>query len=231
MKKKIILIVVILLLIVGGVILYLYMTDAKQEKILVEELDKIEELDFSEDDIDMEIKSQGKYANVEKAIKNYFKEYADTTKKAINTMNDEKLTNILSIENYKKDGPDFVETKKYIEESKKEFNENSKKLIELTSEEGLEKYINEENLDDSYYIELYNVMMLDDEAIQSLEETQAELNNNNETINQLYDTQEKIINFLVENKANWSIENDELKFKTDDLSNKYEELVNSLPQE
>lgn len=231
MKKKIILIVVILLLIVGGVLLYLYMTDAKQEKILVEELDKIDQLDFSEGDIDMEIKSNGKYANVEKAMKNYYKEYADATKRVISVMNDEKLANVLSVENYKKDGPDFIETKKIIEDLKKEFNENSQKLIDLTSKEGVEKYIEEENLDDSYYKELYNVMMVGNDGEQALEEAQAELYDNKEVINQLYDTQEKIINFLVENKANWSIENDELKFKNDELSNKYEELIDSLPEE
>ena len=115
MKKKIILIVVILLLIAGGTIAYLYMTDMKQEEILIQEVNKISELDLSSDDVDMDIKTKGDYAIVEKAIKDYINEYSNITKATINIMNDEKIEDILSIENYKKDGPDFVETKKYVE--------------------------------------------------------------------------------------------------------------------
>lgn len=231
MKKKIILIVVILLLIAGGTIAYLYMTDMKQEEILIQEVNKISELDLSSDDVDMDIKTKGDYAIVEKAIKDYINEYSNITKATINIMNDEKIEDILSIENYKKDGPDFVETKKYVENSKKEFNDNIQKLIELTNEESIKKNIEKANLTDNYYLELYNNLMLGEEMSQDLKDTEAELVDSKEMLNEVYDTQENVIDFLVKNKGKWSIEGDELQFESDDLVNKYEELIDSLPKE
>ena len=231
MKKKIILIVVILLLIAGGTIAYLYMTDMKQEEILIQEVNKISELDLSSDDVDMDIKTKGDYAIVEKAIKDYINEYSNITKATINIMNDEKIEDILSIENYKKDGPDFVETKKYVENSKKEFNDNIQKLIELTNEESIKKNIEKANLTDNYYLELYNNLMLGEEMSQDLKDTEADLVDSKEMLNEVYDTQENVIDFLVKNKGKWSIEGDELQFESDDLANKYEELIDSLPKE
>ncbi len=231
MKKKIILIVVILLLIAGGTIAYLYMTDMKQEEILIQEVNKISELDLSSDDVDMDIKTKGDYAIVEKAIKDYINEYSNITKATINIMNDEKIEDILSIENYKKDGPDFVETKKYVENSKKEFNDNIQKLIELTNEESIKKNIEKANLTDNYYLELYNNLMLGEEMSQDLKDTEAELVDSKEMLNEVYATQENVIDFLVKNKGKWSIEGDELQFESDDLANKYEELIDSLPKE
>lgn len=231
MKKKIISIVVILLLIAGGTIAYLYMTDMKQEEILIQEVNKISELDLSSDDVDMDIKTKGDYAIVEKAIKGYIHEYSNITKATINIMNDEKVEDILSIENYKKDGPDFVETKKYVENSKKEFNDNIQKLIELTNEESIKKNIEKANLTDNYYLELYNNLMLGEEMSQDLKDTEAELVDSKEMLNEVYDTQENVIDFLVKNKGKWSIEGDELQFESDDLANKYEELIDSLPKE
>lgn len=231
MKKKIILIVVILLLIAGGTIAYLYMTDMKQEEILIQEVNKISELDLSSDDVDMDIKTKGDYAIVEKAIKDYINEYSNITKATMNIVNDEKVEDILSIENYKKDGPDFVETKKYVENSKKEFNDNIQKLIELTNEESIKKNIEKANLTDNYYLELYNNLMLGEEMSQDLKDTEADLVDSKEMLNEVYDTQENVIDFLVKNKGKWSIEGDELQFESDDLANKYEELIDSLPKE
>lgn len=231
MKKKIILIIVALLLILGGAIAYFFITDMKQEEVLMQEVNKIAELDLSVDDVDMEIKTNGNYAIVEKTIKDYINEYSDITKKTINIMNNEKIEEILSIENYKKDGPDFIETKKYIENSKKEFNDNIQKLIELTSEERIKKNIEDAKLDDNYYVELYNNIMLGEEITQDLENAKVDLIDSKEMLNELYDIQEKVINLLANNKEKWSIEEDELQFESDDLLNKYEELIDSLPKE
>lgn len=43
----------------------------------------------------------------------------------LNLLNDEKITNILTVENYKKDGKNFKETKEYIKNTIKDL-ENAK---------------------------------------------------------------------------------------------------------
>lgn len=58
--------------------------------------------------------SSGDYALVEKAIKNYIKDVVLYIDKINELSRDEKLFDILSIDNIREDGPDFEQTKKYL---------------------------------------------------------------------------------------------------------------------
>lgn len=101
MKKKMIVIVAILALIIVGVIGYFATLDLKQGVTLRKEVDTIGKLDITKDEIDMTIKTKGDYAVVEKTIKEYLNTYSVNIKEAMNIMQDKKMAEILTADNYK----------------------------------------------------------------------------------------------------------------------------------
>lgn len=79
----------------------------------------------------------------------------------LNLLNDEKITNISTVENYKKDGKNFKETKEYIKKTIKDLEECKNKYYDFLTEEKAMSYINNKNLD-SYYIDFYKEEILKD---------------------------------------------------------------------
>lgn len=67
--------------------------------------------------------SDGEYLQVEEALKEYLTARFQNITKISEILNNEKLENILTIDNYKNDGPEFVTTKEYIENTKQELQE------------------------------------------------------------------------------------------------------------
>lgn len=118
--KWIILMIIVLIVIGIGILL---VKDLKQEDTLREEILAFDNL-TREENIDLEkidekirkIKTTGDYGVVEKAVKEYWGDIINTSIDLTNILNDEKIEKILTAENYKEDGPDFIETKKYLQE-------------------------------------------------------------------------------------------------------------------
>ena len=130
----------------------------------------------------------------------------------------------LYVENYKKDGPDFIETKKYLTETKTKLEEYKLKYTELFNQENVMSYINDKGLD-SYYIDLYKNEIVGD--IEKEKNDKTVENSLNDVIDVL-NTTEEIIDFLIKNKGKWSLENDGIVFDSDSLLNEYETLVSKL---
>ena len=65
-------VVVVAIALVGGFV-YNQQNKIKQENILKEEAEKLAKLDLTKDEIDMDIKTKGKYAIVEKTMKDYIR--------------------------------------------------------------------------------------------------------------------------------------------------------------
>ncbi|MFR2571736.1 MAG: hypothetical protein ACLS90_08675 [Clostridia bacterium] len=118
--KWIILMIIVLIVIGIGILL---VKDLKQEDTLREEILAFDNL-TREENIDLEkidekirkIKTTGDYGVVEKAVKEYWSDIINTSIDLTNILNDEKIEKVLTAENYKEDGPDFIETKKYLQE-------------------------------------------------------------------------------------------------------------------
>lgn len=118
--KWIILIIIVLIVIGIGILL---VKDLKQEDTLREEILAFDNL-TREENIDLEkidekirkIKTTGDYGVVEKAVKEQWSDIINTSIDLTNILNDEKIEKVLTAENYKEDGPDFIETKKYLQE-------------------------------------------------------------------------------------------------------------------
>lgn len=109
MKKKVLISIVIILVILLATFGYFIAKDLLQEEKLLLELDEINTLVNSDnidiDEINAKLNStitNGDYAIVEQAFKSYLKDSFNTSIKIAELLNDEKITNILTVENYKK---------------------------------------------------------------------------------------------------------------------------------
>lgn len=230
MKKNaiiaIVAVVVVVLLGVGG---FFITKDMRQEKILIEEISKISSMDATKDNFDdLPIKTTGDYATVEKAVKSYLKEFSDVLKSTMEVMQDEKIAQLLSGENIKNDGPEFVQTKEYINNSKTKFNENVTKLIKMCDEETMMENIKKENLG-AKFEELYKNLMFDDKVKQDLKTSQKQMETASKQINNVFDTQLEIVEFLNKNKNNWEVNSsNQVVFTTQSLVNQYNALVRKL---
>ena len=227
MKKKIAIAIIAVLALaavaIGGMVYY----NIAQNSILVAEVNILSELDLSKDEVDMTIKTKGNYAVVEKNIKEYLSDYGTKTKEVISIMENEQLVGVLSVENYKQDGPDFVKTKEYIQTTKTQFNDGMNQLIDMTNEETIMKKVEGQGLSQEY-IDLYKNLMMDEEIAQDLKTAKEELEKSAEQINSLLSVQEQVINLLADNKEKWEIKGEQIQFSSRILLNQYNELVGRL---
>lgn len=226
-KKVIAIAVVVALLVVIGVGVKVY--DTTQKGILVQEVNKlVKSGDLTADTIDVnDIKSSGEYAEVEKAIKTYLNDYAVEVQKLISISEDDRITNLLSITNYKEDGPEFTETLAYIEETTKQLDEASEKAIKLMGKDEMFKYIENYDLSDKYK-ELYKTLMLDEETESDLKEAQTELQDSVDKLKNNFQVATEILNFLKENKSDWQIQNNLVMFNNQTLLKQYNAYTSKL---
>ena len=114
-------IVIILGIVFGGKII--------NETKLKKEIKSLSERNIDTDDFsNIQLVTSGQYGIVEKRIKEFYSEYSSLKKEFMNKINDEKIQKILTVENYKKDGPDFVESLKL---------KNMKQVLLFTTKEML----------------------------------------------------------------------------------------------
>lgn len=235
MKKKVIIIVAVVIavlaIIIGG-FAYFMASDLKQEEKLATEMTELNEL-LNKEDFDKNlikerldrIITKGDYALVEKSCKQYLSDVFNVSQKIADTLSNDSISKLLSIENYKTDGPEFNNTKKYISETKQTLAELKDNYYELLTEEKVMSYINDKGLD-SYYTDLYNKEVIGDLENERNDKTVDEAMNG---IITLLDSVEKIIDFLIENKNAWQVDGESLAFTSDSTLNKYNELLEMLP--
>ena len=227
LKNKLGIIVTILLLLLIAAIGYFASVDLVQASILRKEIATIAELDITKDEIDMEIKAKGNYAVVEQTIKEYMNKYSVTCKDVMAMLEDEQMAEILSAENYKNDGLDFIKSKEYIATIRKNFNEKITLLIDMTSEETMKLAIEDKGLDENFK-ELYTELMLGEELREDLQKAKTSLEESSVTINNILDVQDKVINMLIENKDKWEVDDDQIVFSTQTLVDQYNGFISNL---
>ena len=233
MKKrtKILIIVGVIVLIMIAGILYLVALDEKQNELLTEELAKIEEYAQTGDMDNEELQAilnrtvtTGDYAKIETACKQYLTDILDKQEKIKQILEDEKLTKILSVENYQVDGPEFVSTKEYITTTRTNLNQYTEELTQLISEEKILSYAENQGMD-STDIEIYRQELTDQI---NEEELKNELDGSIGEITKILDTAEKIIDFLMQNKSHWTVEGENIIFENQQLSDQYNTLIAEL---
>jgi len=217
-NKKVIIIIaivgVLILAAIGGIALVV--NEVAQEAIVRTEMDSIN----STGEINSEIKAKGKYADVEKVLKEYLTEYKNVALDIAKEYQNEQFATILSADNYKNDGPNFETSKKLINDVK-EKGENAKtKLTEMVSEEYKEKRATDSGLTGKYKDLFKSCIQLEGD-VKEVEETVENVNNYLDKINEIFD-------FLKETEGKWQVSEDKIQFKDMSSLTKYNSLLTSV---
>ena len=196
MKKKILVAILIIIVIAIGVIGYFVISDMGQEDKLITELTEISDL-ANADSIDINAINErldqtittGDYAVVEKAFKSYLRDSFDNSIQIADILNDDKITTLLTAENYREDGKDFTESKNYITTTRTTLEECKQKYTEYLTKDKAMSYINDKGLD-SYYVDLYEEEFVGD--MDSTNDTTVE--DSIDEIISLLNTSEEVLN-------------------------------------
>lgn len=231
MKKKILIAILVIIVIAFLVVGYFVISDMIQEDKLKTELAEINELSNAET-IDMNAINErldrrittGDYAIVEDAFKTYLRENFDNSLQIAEILNDEKITTLLTAENYQEDGKDFTESKNYITTTREQLENCKTKYTEFLTEEKAMSYINDKGLD-SYYTDLYKQEFVGDIETAGNDDT---VENSIDEIISILNTSEKVLNLLSENQDSWEMNGESILFNNENISNQYDELINSL---
>ena len=231
MKKKILIVLLIIIVIALVGVGYFVFTDMMQEDKLKTELSELNDL-VNAENIDMDAINEkldrrittGDYEKVEDAYKSYLRDNFDNSIQIANILNDEKITTLLTVENYESDGKDFTESKEYITNTRETLEECKAKYTEFLTEEKAMSYINDKGLD-SYYTDLYKNEFIGDMSTAAQDTT---VQTSIDEVITILNTSEEVLNLLSENQNNWEIDEENISFNNESLSNQYDELVNSL---
>ena len=230
--KKILIAVGVVVALIVLLLTIIIIKDLNQEEKLRQELNEIDSLiNFDEFDYDKvnerlgKTISSGDYLVVEKAAKKYLKDTIDITLNYVNLVSDEKFSNVLTLENYQEDGPNFINTKLYIKETKEQIEDNKNKILNQFNNETVLSYIENKNLD-SYYIDFYKSLAFSSEA--EITKNKQEIEQNINVIIDTLNVYDEVINFLISNKNNWTIEGEYIVFSNEEIHEQYNELLLKL---
>ena len=174
-----------------------------------------------------QIQSRGDYAIVEKAIKDYLRDYSTSLRNVLSIMDDEKLVSILSYDNYCQDGPEFQSSIAYLKKQKQLFNEEVNVLLSKSEDVAIIDGITKRSTD-SYSTELYKEFMMSVDMNKQFTESREFLQLNKIRVNNIFDVSMELLNFLAINKDSWKVEEGEIRFVTQDLYNQYMSYISKL---
>ena len=166
----------------------------------------------------------GDYEILEKAVKQYLSDSFDLSMEMSDILNDKKISNSLTIENYKEDGPDFINTKEYIKTTIEKLETCKSEYYEYFTEEKVMSYVKDKKLSDDM-IKFYKENLVGD-----LDE---EKNNTTveDSLNSVIDmlkTSDKVLDLLIKSKKSWTIEGDQIIFDNNTLLKEYNKLTAEL---
>lgn len=231
-KAKIILNILILILI--GIIIFLILRNFFLDKKLKNEITETYNLIIMDDynykdvyeKIDNIVTKEG-YAIVEDSAKDYLLDYFLEVLNLDETYEKANIENIISIENIKKDGKEFKNSKETLSSLKKSIENIEKKILNNLSKEKMMGYINDKNLANSY-IKLYE--SLDFMKDKNIEKRKSQIEDKVNSYLSKISKIEEVIDFLIKNN-NWKVEDEQVKYEDEQLSIEYNEMINSIYEE
>ena len=229
MKKRIAIIVTILLILTIAILVIIIPSLLQREKLKQEAkaLDAVlSEKEVNQEELDEILNrrvTKSGYVVVEDAYKRYSKDLYDIYKQVLAKISDEKIKQILTLDTYKADGPEFANSIAYIEQIKEESKNLITQYYEIVSDEKVLSYL-PENFDDNYvnYYLGFTKNYVGD--INQLSKVQSSM----DSIVGLWDKQIDILNFLKTNKKQWMVTDKGLSFATEELTNAFNDKIKNL---
>ena len=231
-KKVIIAIVIVVILIIGivGVTFIFGNFNKEQTKLLTEESNKILQSDISKDNIDFNIKTDKKYAIVEKSIKEYISELKNIYVEMEELNSGINPNNIFTAQNVQ--DKDLKEVEDIIKEYKEKSQNCISELEDMLTEEKISENITKKNISSrkDYYIGLYNTVMLSDVMKKQYNLLEEKVKDEKSLLYEKINKIDKIKEFLEKNKDSWTISDDKIQFTNLNRMTEYYNLLNKLTE-
>lgn len=208
------------LLLIGSILI---MRDFTGKNLLKNEVNALIELDFKKDKYNTEIKSIGSYAVAEEALKKYLDDYAVEVQNVLRVRYDQRLNNMLTIDNYNDEAPFYTDSLNYLDNLRNNFNYNIDILMERVSEEAIYNHINNYDADKDS-VNIYNNILIESNLVKKIEDNQNELIKKRIEINSYIDSIYDVLVFLRDNPY-YSVISEKIVFPDEGMQNKYYELI------
>ena len=162
---------------------------------------------------------------LEEAIEEFAKDYSNELNNLIKEIKDEKYTNLLSADNYQKDGPAFTNSLNYTTEKKNIIKNNHDKLNTIIDKVYYPKYIKERTKDQKL-INKFNYLV---KEIINKEDLDL-LNKDIENSYIILQTSNDIFVYLSRNATSWHIDNNEIVFTDQTVKTEYEKAISRIKE-
>ena len=208
-----------------------FMTDGKVQREIKEIYDLI--YNSNEETYDLEtiytklddVVSDDGYAIVEIVAKNYLSDVFDKILELEDIINDEKMNNILTVNNYQENGPSFSDTFGYLSETKQKVLNLEASMLNDLEVNTIMSYIINEELEESY-IDLYGSLEFAKEK--NIKQNKENIENTIDEFVSQIEGMEKVLEFLSKNKNDWEIKDNQIVFEDASLSNEYNDMVANI---
>lgn len=227
--KKIIIGIVIAVVIIIGLIFFTAFKELQEEDILKQEIINYSNKDLAKDDYSIEVKTTGDRAYVEEAVKKYYKSLSYSVKAINSYLNDEELTNILTVESLRNDSPNYLKSHTLISNTKSKVTKEIENISSLCEEETIKNLIDKDKLNDSeYYYDFYLDLMYTEKDIEMLNSTKEEMEALSNNLNEFLDKVDEILTFLETNANYIEYTDTDIYISDDNILNEYNNLLNEL---
>lgn len=229
-SKKIFLIILALIVIITILIGIMVVKDLKEEDKLRSEIANIDEL-INSDDLDDKLINKklktyvttGENLTLEKAVKRYYLDYYNLVKKYNNIVNEKKISNLISINNFIADGKDFTISKNYINDVNNNLDEIVNEVTNQISSKTKNRYFKEYKLD-SYYEDIYSELTSSSLYFGTEKSFKKDVSELKDLINLIGDT----LTYLSDNKSHWLITNNTIIFDSKEKLNEFGILLSKI---
>ena len=221
MKNKMIFLVILLVvaIVTVAVALFLAFGDIKDRNVLTAQINAIGQ----DGEIDMNIVSTGEYAVIEKQVKEDCQTYYDAIDKLKENFETISKIDVINLENYKNDGPEFNESLGKLKLLKEENEQLIQALDDLTNDIKLNQKADGLGLSSrnrKLYMSIIEILNL--KANTETEKSE------NEKFESYLDSLIDILSYLKDNGNQWFIENDALKSQSQEFIDTYNKKVEEM---
>ena len=227
--KKIIIGIVIVVVIIIGLIFFMAFKELQEEDILKQEIINYSNKDLSKDNYPIKVKTTGDRAYVEEAVKKYYKSLSDSVKIINSLLNDEKLTNILTINSLRNDSPNYTKSHTLISDTKSKVTKELENISRLCEEDTIKNLIDKEKLSDSeYYYDFYLKLMYTKKDLENFKSTKKEMETLSNKLNEFLNKVDEILTFLETNANYIEYTDTDIYISDNNILNKYNNLIEEL---
>lgn len=227
--KNIIISIVIVVVIIIGLIFFTAFKELQEEDILKQEIINYSNKDLSKDNYPIKVKTTGDRAYVEEAVKKYYKSLSDSVKIINSLLNDEKLTNILTINSLRNDSPNYTKSHTLISDTKSKVTKELENISRLCEEDTIKNLIDKEKLSDSeYYYDFYLKLMYTKKDLENFKSTKKEMETLSNKLNEFLNKVDEILTFLETNANYIEYTDTDIYISDNNILNKYNNLIEEL---